>query len=110
MIARSALPFTLRSIIDRFGLAAATQCRGRGSSWQRVIVAFEEWWIRSYLAWRKEIRSVEYAERFSRFCADCGEDTPHEGFDEFGVGWYAQIYHCRHCGGQGMRIWPLTWW
>ena len=107
MIARSALPFTLRSIIDRFGLGAATQCRGRGSSWQRMIVAFEEWWIKSYFAWRR-FRRPSTRSGSADFAADCSEDTPHEGFDEFGVGWYAQIYHCRYCGEQGMRIWPLA--
>jgi hypothetical protein len=49
-------------------------------------------------------------ERFRRFCRDCGEDTPHEGFDEFGAGWYAQICRCRYCGEQGMKVWPLAWW
>jgi hypothetical protein len=49
-------------------------------------------------------------ERFRRFCRDCGEDTPHDGFDEFGVGWYAQICRCRYCRGEGTRVWPLACW
>ena len=49
-------------------------------------------------------------ERFRRFCRDCGEDIPHDGFDEFGAGWYAQICRCRYCGEQGMKVWPLAWW
>ena len=108
MIARSALPFTLRSILGRVGLAPTAQRSGRDRGWQRVVAAFEDWWTASYLAWRSEIPAGHHAERFQRFCRDCGEDTPHEGFDEFGVGWYAQICLCRYCGGQGMRIWPLA--
>jgi|SRR6516164_4259961 hypothetical protein len=107
MIDRSALPFMLRSIIDRVGLAPTTQ-RGGCSRWRRMIAALEDWWTVSYLAWRSEIRPGEYAERLCRFCQDCGEDTLHDAFDEFGVGWYAQIYRCRCCGGQGMKIWPLA--
>jgi hypothetical protein len=108
MIARSALPFMLRSMIDRVGFASATQRDGRGRRWHHVIAALEDWWTTSYLAWRSEIPSGAHAEGFRRFCRDCGEDTPHEGSDEFGFGWYAQIYRCRYCGGQGMRIWPLA--
>jgi hypothetical protein len=108
MIARSALPFTLRSIIDRVGLAPATRRGGRGRHWQRMIAALEDWWTTSYLAWHSEILSGVQSERFHRFCRGCGEDTPHEGSDEFGVGWYAQIYRCQYCGGQGMRIWVLA--
>jgi hypothetical protein len=40
--------------------------------------------------------------------AFCAPKHHRLGFDEFGVGWYAQIYHCRYCGRQGMRIWPLA--
>lgn len=107
MIARSAPHFTLRNLISRVGLAPAIQRSGR-RRWQGMIAALEDWWTRSYLAWRSEIAPGDYAERLCRFCRDCGEDTPHEGFDEFGVGWYAQIFRCRYCGGQGMRIWPLA--
>ena len=76
MIARSALPLTLRSIIDRFGLAATTQRGGRSGPWQRMIAALEDWWTTSYLAWRSEIPSGDHAERLCRFCQYCGEDTP----------------------------------
>ena len=107
MIAHSALIFTLRNIIDRAGFDPAPQHGGRGRRWQRVVEALEDWWTTSYLAWRGEIPSRDYAERFHRFCRDCGEDTPHRGVDEFGVGWYAEIYCCQYCGGQSMRIWPL---
>ena len=106
MIARVTMPFMLRNILARVGLAPMPQCSGH--AWQRVVAAFEEWWTASYLAWRREIPSGDYTERLCRFCRDCDNDTPHESFDEFGIGWYAQIYRCRYCGGQGMRIWPLT--
>ena len=108
MIARAAMPFMLRSILGRVGRAPTVQRSGRGCDWQRVVAALEEWWTRSYLAWRSEIPEARHAERFHRFCRDCGEDTPHEGFDEYGVGWYAQIYRCQFCGEKGMRIWPLA--
>ena len=104
MIARS-LPFSFRNVLDRAGVAPTQQ---RGHRWQRVIATLEDWWTTSYLAWRSEIPSGVYTERVRRFCRDCDDDTPHDGFDEFGVGWYAQIYRCRYCGGQGMRIWPLA--
>ena len=47
-------------------------------------------------------------EQFRRFCPDCQEDTAHKGFDELGLGWYAQISHCRQRGRQGMRVWSLA--
>jgi hypothetical protein len=104
MTARS-LPFSFRNILDRVGVAPTQQ---RGHRWQRVIAALEDWWTTSYLAWRSEIAPGDYGERLRRFCRDCGEETPHQCFDEFGVGWYAQIFRCQYCGDQGMRIWPLA--
>ena len=107
MIAHSP-PFSFRNILDRVGLARATQRGGHSRHWQCMIAALEDWWTTSYLAWRSEIAPGGYAERVRRFCRDCGEDTPHQGFDEFGIGWYAQIHRCQYCGEQGMRIWPLA--
>src|SRR5215469_18360965 len=52
-------------------------------------------------AWRSEFPAGDHAERLRRFCRDHGENTPHEGSDEFGGGWYAEIYRCQYCGGQG---------
>ena len=44
------------------------------------------------------------------FGPDCGEETAHEGFDELGPGWYAQICRCRLCGRQDMKVWALSCW
>ena len=115
MIARSARPFTLGNILDRVGLGSTRQSIDVGravliSRLQRFIAALEDWPAVSNLTWRREIQLHDRPERFRRFCRDCGEETPHEGFDEFGAGWYAQICRCRYCGGQGMKVWPLAWW
>ena len=108
MIARATLPFTLRHILDRVGLASMQQGGGpvggiRPNRLQGLFAAFGDWASASDL-------SGDRTERFRRFCRDCGEDTPHEGFDEFAAGWYAQICRCRHCGREGMSVWPLAWW
>jgi hypothetical protein len=47
MIARSAPPFTLRSLISRVGLAPAIQDGGRTRRWQGMIEALEDWWTMS---------------------------------------------------------------
>ena len=113
MIARSAPPFTLRSTLGRGGVASRSGRRGRGiglNFWQRLFAALGDWSSVSALAWRSEILLCDRPERFRGFCADCEGDTPHEGFDELGPGWYAQISRCRHCGRQRMRVWPLGCW
>ena len=115
MIARSARPFTLRHILDRVGLPSMPQRSGpvsgiRLNRLQAWLAALGDWSSASELAWRRQTFPGDRPERFRRFCRDCGEDTPHEGFDEFGAGWYAQICSCRHCGRQGMTVWPLSWW
>ena len=115
MIARSALPFTLRNIFGRVGFASTQQRGGRARGigldlWQRMLAALGVWSAESHLAWRSEILFDDQPERFRRFCPDCREDTAHEGFDEFGAGWYAQICRCRQCARQGMRVWALGWW
>ena len=96
MIARSALPFTLRNIFGRVGLPPTRRRGGRAGSirfnlWQRLLAALGVWSAESHLAWRSEILLHDAPGRFRRFCPDCQEDTGHEGFDEFGAGWYAQI-------------------
>jgi hypothetical protein len=137
MIARSALPLTVRNLLDHIGhsatglwlhysvrlllgsdepcLAPRLPPAGRGgaiplSRWQRMVAAFGDWSSVSELAWRGETPSDDRTDRFRRFCQDCGEDTAHEGFDEFGPDWYAQICRCRSCGQQSIRIWSLACW
>jgi hypothetical protein len=114
MIARSAPSFTIRNILDRVGFSAIQQLRYRGRGirpnlWQRIFAAIGAWSSVSALAWRSEILLHEQPERFRHFCRDCRENTMHEGFDELGAGWYAQISRCERCGRQGMRVWPLAW-
>src|SRR6516165_10481808 len=115
MIARSAPPFTLRNILDRVGLASMQRgfCRDGGirlNLWQRMFAAPGDWSSVSVVSWRSEILLRDRPERFRRFCLDCSEDTAHEGSDELGAGWYAQIYRCRQCGREGMTVWPIGWW
>jgi len=116
MVARSPLSFTLGNILDQVGLISPAQrtrlTRGiRLNRWQRLFAVLGYWWwADSNVAWRNEIPLHDRPERFLHFCRECGEETPHEGFDEYGAGWYAQICRCRHCGEQGMRVWPLAWW
>jgi hypothetical protein len=111
MIARSAPSFTLRNILDRVGSSSIQALRRRGIRlhlWQRVFAAIGAWSSVSALAWRSEILLHDQPERFRHFCRGCRENTPHEGFDELGAGWYAQISRCERCGRQGMRVWPLA--
>jgi len=115
MNARSAPPLTLRNILDRVGLASMQQgfCRDGGirlNLWQRMFAALGDWSSVSAVSWRSEILLRDRPERFRRFCLDCSEDTAHEGSDELGVGWYAQICRCRQCGREGMTVWPIGWW
>ena len=49
-------------------------------------------------------------ERLRRPCEDCAAETPHEAFDEMGLGWYAQIWRCRRCGRQALRVWAFGAW
>jgi hypothetical protein len=115
MIAHPAPSFTLRNILDRLGLTSLQQRVGgyggpRFNCWQRTFSALGDWSSVSTLASRSETLLRDRPERFWRFCRDCQEDAPHEGSDEFGVGWYAQICRCRECGLEGIRVWPLACW
>jgi hypothetical protein len=137
MIARSALPFSARNILDRVcrsviwaqlhhyarllfrgdepqfasALRRAGCDGGKGlSRWQQMFAACGEWSSVLDLACHGEARPRHRTERFRHFCRDCEEETAHEEFDEFGPGWYAQICRCRRCGREGMRIWPLACW
>jgi hypothetical protein len=115
MIARSVLPLNLRSLLDRGRVAAMLRRIGRDggfrlSHWKRRFAALGAWPSVSNHAGPSEILLRDPPERFRRYCRDCGEDTPHEGFDELGPGWYAQICRCRHCGRQDMKVWALSCW
>jgi hypothetical protein len=116
MIASPASSFTLSNMLDRFGLASLQgHVSGRHhrpllNRWQRMFAALGEWSSVSVLASHSEFLLRDRPERLRRFCRDCGEDTAHELFDEFGVGWYAQTFCCRQCRRQGMRVWPLACW
>ena len=111
MIARSAPLFTFRSILDRVRLSPKRRDAHSGrislNRWQRVFAAFGDWASVSNFAPRNEILLHDRPERFDRFCHNCGDDTSHDGYDELGIGWYAQISRCRRCGRQGMRVWSL---
>ena len=134
MIARSALPFSARNLLDRIfqpGLGARLRCHlrrlfseaeptaasslrragGNGSSWwQRVFAANGDWSSVLDLATRGEARSSDRTEQVRHYCRDCEQDTTHEEFDEFGLGWYALISRCRRCGRESMSVWPLASW
>lgn len=87
MIVRSGQPFTLRDFFDRFCVL-------------RSLV--------SDIAGCSAVDLRDRPDRFSPFCPDCGEHTAHDRFDELGVGWYAQIFHCQRCGRQRIRVWSLA--
>ena len=108
MIVRSVLPFPLRNFLDRGGLASMLGFRL--SRWKHRFAVLGDWSSMSDSAGRSEILLRDPPERFRRFCRDCGEDTAHEGFDELGPGWYAQICRCRPCGRQDMKVWALSCW
>jgi len=116
MVALSPLVLTLRNILDQIGLPLLAQrtrlTRGiHFDHWQSMFAAVGYWWwADANVSWRNEILLHDRPDRFLTFCRDCREETPHEGFDELGAGWYAQICRCRYCGGQSMRVWPLAWW
>jgi hypothetical protein len=136
MIARSALAFSGRNILDRvrqpavlarlrryarllFGggeppLASTPRRFGDSESgpsrWQHIFAAYSDWSSVPDLARRSETRSHNHTERLRRYCRDCEEDTAHEQYDELGLGWYAQICRCRRCGREGMSVWPLACW
>lgn len=111
MTARSVPLLTFRGMLDRVRLSAKRCASPSGrispNRWQRVLSAFGDWTSVSNFAPRSELLSHDRPERFYRFCTNCGDDTSHDGYDELGIGWYAQISHCRRCGRQGMRVWSL---
>jgi hypothetical protein len=114
MIVRSGQLFTHRDLAERFGFISIQRRVGRYckrpciNRRRHIIAALGVWSLVSDLVGRSTVLLRDRPERFRRFCPDCGEDTAHEGFDELGVGWYAQISHCQRCGRQGMRVWSLA--
>jgi len=113
MMVRSGQPVTLRDIFDRFGLLSTQRrvrryCRPHLNRRKHLFAALGVWSFLSELAERNEVVLSDQPEQFRRFCPDCGNDTAHERFDELGLGWYAQISHCRQCGRQGMKVWSLA--
>ena len=111
MIARSVPPFAFRGILDRVRLSAKPRATDSGrislNRWQRVFAMFGDWVSVSNFPSRSEILLHDRPERLYRFCYNCGDDTSHDGYDELGIGWYAQVSRCRRCGRQGMRVWSL---
>ena len=115
MIARSAFPLSLRNVFDRGALFSMLERIGRDgaqwlSDWKLRLAALGDWSSVMDLAERRGILLRDRAERFRGFCRECEEDTVHEGFDELGPGWYAQVCRCRLCGRQNMKVWALTCW
>ena len=113
MIVRSGQPVTLRDIFDRFGLVSIQRrvrryCRPYLKHRKHTFATLGVWSFLSDLAGRNEVLLYDGPEQSRRFCPDCKEDTAHERFDELGLGWCAQISHCRQCGRQGIRVWPLA--
>jgi hypothetical protein len=113
MIVRSSQPVTLRDIFDRFGLASIQRsvrryCRPYLKRLTHTFATRGVWSFLSDLAGQNEVLLYDGPELFRRFCLDCKGDTAHERFDELGLGWYAQISHCRQCGRQSMRVWSLA--
>src|SRR5580704_15419598 len=62
------------------------------------------------LVWEGHVLPRGRTEAVRRFCPGCDAETVHDGFDEGGLGWYAQLWRCRHCGREGVRIWALGQW
>ena len=112
MIARSGQPLTLRNVFDRYGRVLIQQrvrafCRSRLKSLKHIFASQSIWAPLVDLAERGEVLLIDRNEVLRRVCPDCHEDTAHQGSDELGLGWYAQISRCRQCGRQHMRVWAF---
>jgi hypothetical protein len=112
MIARLTQPINFRGIFDRVALLAFqfVSVRSRWASLGSCRRLFEHLRVSLRLSDAVECGRVllrEQSDQFRLFCPDCREETVHQGFDELGFGWYAQIARCRECGRQHMRVWAL---
>ena len=113
MIVRSGQPVTLRDIFDRFGLVSIQRrvrryCRPYLIRQKHTFATLGVRSFLSNLAGSSEVLLYDGPEQFRRFCEDCRQDTAHKRYNELGLGWYAQISHCRQCGRQGIRVWSLA--
>jgi hypothetical protein len=62
----------------------------------------------NWLSFLARIRPPVRPERTERLCESCGGDTPHDSYDDTGYGWYAQMWRCRYCGRENMKVWPIA--
>src|SRR5215472_15895496 len=76
--ARSKLPGMLARVDAPDGVGGYG--KPRLNRWQCIFAALGDWSSVSALASRSETLLRDRSERFWRFCRDCREDTPHEGF------------------------------
>src|SRR5260221_14165639 len=96
-----------RSSPSRFG-TGTRYAHLRAMSWhrsttlRRLVFGLRGYWL-SFLA----RDGPPPPERTERFCERCGADTPHDSHDDTGYGWYAQMWRCRHCGRETVRVWPV---
>jgi len=106
-------PFAFRDLFDRYG-PVSIQRRVGGSFRVYLKIAKHTTWSRRVwsflvgLTERGEVLLFDRSEQFRQLCPNCREETPHQGFDELGFGWFAQISRCRQCGRQHMKVWALA--
>jgi hypothetical protein len=74
----------------------------RGKSW---LSFFARGNALSFVA---RARRPNLPEPSESFCDTCAADTQHESFDDVGYGWYAQMWRCRRCGHESVRVWPVS--
>jgi hypothetical protein len=78
--------------------------------WHRSLalrrMAFGAWGNR--LSFLTRGRRLNPPQRSSRRCEGCDAETPHDGYDDAGYGWYAQMWRCRQCGRESMKVWPIV--
>jgi len=106
-------PFAFRDLFDRYGPVSIQQ-RVCGSFRAYLKIAKHTTWSRRLwsfltdLAEGGEVLLIDRSEQFRQLCPNCREETTHQGFDELGFGWFAQISRCQQCGRQRMRVWAVV--